>query len=145
MADKRDELAKLTAGIVAAYVSANDVAVEELPGLIASVHGALSGASTPAESDAARAVDLPTAAQIRKSITFEALISFIDGRPYRTLKRHVGKHGLSVEEYRTRYGLPADYPMSAPSYSAARSAMAKASGLGKGGRQAKNGAKKRKS
>lgn len=143
MADNLDELAKFTAGVVAAYVSANDVAIDELPGLIASVHGAFSGVSTAAESDEARAVDLPTPAQIRKSITPEALISFIDGRPYRTLKRHVGNHGLSVEEYRTRYGLPADYPMSAPAYSAARSAFAKAIGLGKGGRQAKNGAKKR--
>lgn len=144
MADNLDELAKLTAGVVAAYVSANDVAVDELPGLIATVYGALSVAGSPdAAPDAAQAVERPTAAQIRKSITPEALISFIDGRPYRTLKRHIGRHGLSVEEYRTHYGLPADYPMSAPAYSAARSAMAKASGLGRGGRNAKSSMKKR--
>jgi predicted transcriptional regulator len=69
-------------------------------------------------------------AQIRRSITRDALISFLDGKPYKTLKRHVGKHGLTPEGYRARFGLPSDYPMVASSYSERRSAIANSIGLG---------------
>src|SRR5439155_1403173 len=79
----------------------------------------------------------PTAGQIRKSITPDALISFIDSKPYKTLKRHLTTHGMTVAEYKTKFGLPNDYPTTAPAYSEARSAMAKALGLGQGGRKAK--------
>ena len=71
------------------------------------------------------------AATIRRSITPDALISFIDGQPYRMLKRHLTTHGLTPQRYRQRYSLPADYPMTAPNYSAARSELAKALGLGR--------------
>ncbi len=60
----------------------------------------------------------------------DALISFIDGKPYKTLRRHLTAHGLSMEEYRARYGLPNDYPSVSANYSAARSALAKGIGLG---------------
>jgi predicted transcriptional regulator len=144
MADEQDKLAKLTAGVVAAYVGAHNVAVGDLPGLIASVHGAFSRAGEADEAaTGAPSVVKATAAQIRKSITHDALISFIDGRPYKTLKRHLRTNGLSVEDYKAMYGLPADYPTSAPSYSAVRSAMAKANGLGQGGRRRKGAAKTR--
>lgn len=71
---------------------------------------------------------------IKRSIGHDGLISFVDGKTYKTLKRHLTGHGLSPAQYRTKYGLPADYPMVAPSYSEARSALAKAIGLGQGGR-----------
>ena len=86
----------------------------------------LSQGSTPE----ALAVDKPTAAQIRKSITPDALISFVDGKPYKTLKRHLSKSGMTIEQYRERYGLPRDYPSTAASYSEQRSALAKSLGLG---------------
>jgi predicted transcriptional regulator len=73
--------------------------------------------------------------------TYAALISFEDGRPYKTLKRHLTTHGMTVAEYKAKWGLPNDYPTTAPGYSEARSAMAKALGLGQGGRKAKAPAK----
>jgi len=88
----------------------------------------------PSESARPGEVDVvakPTAAQIRKSITPDALISFIDGKPYRMLKRHLNTHGLTAKSYQERYGLPTNYPMTAPSYSAARSALATKMGLGR--------------
>ncbi len=72
----------------------------------------------------------PTAAQIRKSVTDAALISFIDGKPYKTLKRHLTTHGETLASYKAKYGLPGDYPSTAPSYSAQRSEMARRIGLG---------------
>ncbi|MCJ2109713.1 MucR family transcriptional regulator [Methylobacterium sp. E-025] len=72
----------------------------------------------------------PTAYQIRKSITPDAIISFLDGKPYKTLKRHLTVAGLTLEQYRARYGLPSDYPSTAASYSAQRSALAHSLGLG---------------
>ncbi len=71
-----------------------------------------------------------TASQVRKSITDAGLISFIDGKTYQTLKRHIGGHGMTPDDYRARYGLAADYPIVAPAYAARRSALAKAIGLG---------------
>ena len=72
-----------------------------------------------------------TPAQIRRSIREDVLISFEDGKPYKQLKRHLSSHGLTPHAYREKWGLPPDYPMTAPSYSAQRSALAKAAGLGK--------------
>ena len=71
-----------------------------------------------------------SAAEIRKSITPDALISFIDGKPYKTLKRHLTTHGLDPAGYRAKYGLPADYPIVSEKYSAARSELARMLGLG---------------
>ncbi len=86
----------------------------------------------------------PTNAEIRKSIGRDGLVSFIDGKVYKTLKRHLSSHGLDPESYRERFGLPSDYPMVAPSYAARRSALAKEIGLGRPGalaaRQAKRNA-----
>ncbi|BDL40943.1 MULTISPECIES: MucR family transcriptional regulator [Methylorubrum] len=122
----------LSADIVSAYVSKNVLPARELPGLIVSVHAAFAGLSrTPAALDVADLdIEKPTVAQIRKSITPEGLISFIDGKSYKTLKRHLRRHGLDADSYRARYGLPSDYPTTAPNYSAQRSAMAKGYGLG---------------
>jgi predicted transcriptional regulator len=115
--------------IVAAYVSNNSVPVAELPTLLSGVHAALAGLGAPSASVEPKAEKL-TAAQIRKSITPDALISFIDGKPYKTLKRHLSGNGLTIEQYRERFSLPRDYPSTAANYSAQRSALAKSLGLG---------------
>ncbi|MGH1571066.1 MucR family transcriptional regulator [Methylobacterium sp. P31] len=118
-----------TADIVAAYVSSNSVPVAELPNLISGIHSALSSLGQGGASEAP-AIEKLTPAQIRKSITPDALISFIDGKPYKTLKRHLSTHGLTFQEYRERFGLPRVYPSVAASYSEQRSAMARSIGLG---------------
>ncbi|MDG2528260.1 MucR family transcriptional regulator [Caulobacter endophyticus] len=133
----------LTAEIVAAYVGANTISIGEIPLLIRSVHGALSDAARPHSSVAEPVEPKPTAAQIRKSITPDALISFIDGKAYKTLKRHLTTHGLTVDQYRMRFGLPGDYPTTAASYSEMRSGLAKALGLGQPGKAAKRSAAKK--
>ena len=115
---------ELTADIVSAYVSNNSVRPADMAELIASTHAALSGLGTAA-APAAPAVEKPTPAQIRKSITPDALISFIDGKPYKTLKRHLTGNGMTIEQYRQRYGLPRDYPSTAASYSASARQLAK--------------------
>jgi predicted transcriptional regulator len=120
---------ELAADLVAAYVSNNNVPLSELPNLIASVHAAVSGLGNGAPAEAA-GPERPTPAQIKKSITPDTLISFVDGRRYKTLKRHLTKHGLTMEGYRSLYGLPADYPSTAASYSAQRSELARSLGLG---------------
>ncbi|WP_342110032.1 MucR family transcriptional regulator [Methylobacterium sp. SI9] len=115
--------------IVSAYVSNNSVPISELPGLLAGVHAALAKLSAPAAATT-EAADKPTPAQIRKSVTPDALVSFIDGKPYKTLKRHLSRNGLTIEQYRERFGLPRDYPSTAASYSAQRSELARSLGLG---------------
>ncbi|WP_407943100.1 MucR family transcriptional regulator, partial [Methylobacterium oxalidis] len=114
-------LLELAGDIVSAYVSNNSLRPAELPALITSVHAALHGlgSGTP-QASAVEEVPKPTPAQVRKSITPDALISFIDGKPYKTLKRHLSTHGLDPYSYRQRYGLPNDYPMVAASYAAQR-------------------------
>lgn len=126
---------ELAADLVAAYVSNNNVPVSELPNVIASVHAALSGLSKGAPVEPA-GPEKPTPAQIKKSVTPDALISFVDGKRYKTLKRHLTVAGLTMDAYRARYGLPSDYPSTAASYSAQRSALAHATGLGQQRRKA---------
>ena len=126
-----DETVELTVGIVTAYVSNNHLPMAELAALIGAVHARLAGLGRQEEAQAeARELVQPTPAQIRRSITPEALISFEDGRPYKTLRRHLSTRGLTAEAYRTKWGLPADYPMVAAAYSAHRSSLAHALGLG---------------
>lgn len=123
-------LTQLTSEIVSAFVGRNPVSISELPELIRLVHGAMSapdGASPEAEAASQKRA---SPAQIRKSVTPDALISFEDGRSYSMLRRHLRAVGLTPEEYRVKWGLPVDYPMVAPAYSARRSAVAKAAGLG---------------
>ncbi|MCJ2086957.1 MucR family transcriptional regulator [Methylobacterium sp. E-005] len=131
----------LTAGIAAAYVSHNHVAAADVPLMLTTLHGALralqDGPVTANTAAAAPAPEIPSPSQIRKSIRPDGLVSFLDGRSYKTLNRHLTAHGLDPRAYRDRYGLPADYPMVAPTYAEQRSALAKAIGLGVPGGQAK--------
>jgi len=121
-------MAALTARIVGAYVAANPLPEQALPGLIQQVHGALAGVDRP---DPAAPEARTPAVPIEKSIRDGFLICLEDGRKFRSLKRHLrAAYDLSPQAYRTRWGLPDDYPMVAPSYSANRSALAKAIGLG---------------
>ena len=123
----------LASDIVVAYVAHNHVATVDLPALIGKVHSALlalaEGHASPVEEPAPAI----TAAQIRKSVQHDRLISFIDGKSYKTLKRHLTANGLTPDGYRERFGLPADYPMVAAAYSERRSSLAKAHGLGSQG------------
>ena len=120
---------------MSAFVSNNNVPVSELPALIASVHAALAGLGKEAPAEPA-GPEKPTPAQIRKSITPDALISFEDGKSYKTLRRHLTMRGLTADGYRAKYGLPADYPMTSASYSAQRSVLAHSFGLGQMRRKA---------
>jgi predicted transcriptional regulator len=125
-------LADLTADIVSAYVTNNRLSPDELPAVIQRVHAALGSLKDgPVELPAEKQ---PPAVSIRKSITPDFLISLEDGRKYKALKRHLGSLGMSPADYRAKWDLPKNYPMVASNYSAQRSAMAKAIGLGAVGR-----------
>ncbi|MEI9425737.1 MucR family transcriptional regulator [Mesorhizobium sp. Cs1299R1N1] len=124
-----DALIELTAEVVSAYVSNNPVPVGELPALIGQVHIALKGTIG---GPVAVPEELTPAVPIRKSVTPDYIISLEDGKKFKSLKRHLSTHyGLTPDEYRAKWGLPADYPMVAPNYAAARSALAKTMGLGR--------------
>lgn len=124
-----DLVTELTAAIVGAYVTKNPVPVSELPGVIASVADSI-GRLGQTQPEVVPEPQKP-AISIRKSLTHDYLISLEDGQQYRTLKRHLGKLGLTPEEYRAKWGLPVDYPMVAPAYAAKRSELAKQLGLGR--------------
>ncbi len=124
----REELLMLTSDVVSSYVSNNSVSPDEIPKIIDQVFKAL----TNAGSDNAIAGDRPQpAVPINRSITPDFLICLEDGKKLKMLKRHLKTaYGMSPEEYRERWGLPADYPMVAPSYAERRSKLAKDIGLG---------------
>lgn len=132
------DLVHLAAGITASYAAGNHFPASALPDVLTAVHGALCGLAqgSAVEAAPAPATDTPSPAEIRKSIRPDGLVSFLDGRSYKTLKRHLTAYGLTPDRYRERFGLPADYPMVAPAYAAKRSALAKAIGLGVPGAQA---------
>jgi len=128
-AARSEHLIELTADIVAAYVGNNPLQMAELPGLISQVHSALSGISTGAVEEPAE--PLKPAVSVRKSVTPDYIICLEDGKKFKSLKRHLRTHyDLTPEQYREKWGLPADYPMVAPSYAEARSKLAKEMGLG---------------
>ncbi|MDX8502289.1 MucR family transcriptional regulator [Mesorhizobium sp. VK4C] len=131
-----DALIELTADVVSAYVSNNPVPVSDLPGLIDQVHAALKGTIG---GPVPKPEDLKPAVPIKKSVTPDYIISLEDGKKFK--KRHLSTHyGLTPDEYRAKWGLPADYPMVAPNYAAARSALAKTLGLGRKPDQAEQAA-----
>lgn len=129
-------LLDMTVGIVANYLSNNNLAPERIGDLISSTHAALANVGQP-EPEAVEIYAHASAGQIRKSIADEGLVSFLDGRTYKSLKRHLSSNGITPGEYRDRYGLPSTYPMVSPAYSARRSELAKSIGLGAKGRKAK--------
>lgn len=123
-----NEMLGLAAEIVTAYVSNNIVTSEELPDVIKTVYSTLSNLD---ESAIAAAAPKP-AVSIKKSCTDDYIICLEDGKKLKMLKRYLRSHyNMTPEEYRTKWNLPADYPMVAPNYAAKRSAFAKEIGLGK--------------
>jgi predicted transcriptional regulator len=123
---------QLTADIVAAFVAKHQVTPEQLTALISEVHTALVRA--PAAAALPEQTPLVPAVSIKKSVTADYIICLEDGEKFKSLKRHLNSdHDLSPEEYRAKWSLPRDYPMVAPNYSTARSALAKSMGLGRKG------------
>lgn len=126
-----NELLRMAADIVSAYVSKNAVPAHQIPELINTVFASLSGLQEPA--DEPQNEPLKPAVPIRKSVTPEFIVCLEDGKKLKMLKRHLrSTYNMSPEEYRSRWGLPADYPMVAPNYAAQRSEFAKKIGLGRG-------------
>jgi len=124
-----NDVAALTVQLLSAYLANNTVASDDLAGLIRSTKDALTG--TPSISAELEPETFTPAVSLRKSLSSpEHIISLIDGRPYKTLKRHLQSHGLTPDDYRSRYNLPASYPMVAPEYSNRRRAVAQEFGLG---------------
>lgn len=131
MADEQQtDLTALTVQLLSAYVSRNPVPSEGLADLIKSTRAALVAPPAPA-AQKEEALKVTPAVSVRKSLASpEHIISLIDGKPYKTLKRHLAAHGLTPDDYRERYGLPKSYPLVAESYSQARRAVAHKLGLG---------------
>ncbi|HZF43935.1 MAG TPA: MucR family transcriptional regulator [Sphingomonadaceae bacterium] len=122
----------------------NRVSADDVPAFLRTMHSTLSelavGAPAPSDEGEGSAVEAEhtPAVTARKSLASkDHIVSMIDGKPYKTLRRHLGKHGLTPEQYRQRYNLKSDYPMVAENYSTARREMAHKIGLGQKGRQAR--------
>jgi len=126
---EQPDLTAMTVQLLSAYFSNNQVPAGDIAGIIEATRGALEGkgeAETPAP------VEHVPAVSVRKSLgSREHIISMLDGKPYKTLKRHLATNGLTPAEYRERYKLPRDYPMVAPAYSEHRRAVAAKLGLGR--------------
>ena len=127
--DMSETLITLTSDIVAAHVSNNNVDVDEVPGLITQVYGALSGLGQEAEPEEVRP---DPAVSIRSSVKKDHIVCLDCGKKMKMLKRHLNtEHGLSIDDYRARWNLGADYPMVAPDYAETRRTLAKKIGLGR--------------
>ncbi len=142
----QENLVTLTADIVAAHVSNNNVAIGDMASLVAKVHEALAGLGQAAE---AQPETRKPSVSIRSSVKPDAITCLVCGNKQKTLRRHISSaHGMTPAEYREEFGLPVSYPMTAPNYSETRRAMAKKIGLarkkgsgGKAGTKAKAKAK----
>ena len=122
-------LITLTADIVAAHVSNNSVSVGDVSNLIANVHGALAGLSVATEP---MPEPLQPAVSIRSSVKPDYIVCLEDGKKLKMLKRHLMTHyQMTPDDYRAKWGLPADYPMTAPNYAAQRKELAHKIGLGR--------------
>jgi predicted transcriptional regulator len=118
----------LTANIVSAYLSNNPTPASEIPNLISQIHAALLRVSGRVETLAEPA---KPAVSVKKSMTPDYLVCLEDGKRFKSLKRHLRtQYNMTPEQYRDKWGLPADYPMVAPNYAVARSDLAKKMGLG---------------
>jgi predicted transcriptional regulator len=132
------DLIELSSEIVAAYVGHNALSAADLPKLIADVYSALKGLGS---GTAVGELEPPKpAVNVRRSVTPDHVVCLEDGKKFKSLKRHLmTHHQLTPHQYREKWGLPADYPMVAPNYSATRSSLAKTSGLGRKSPPARKG------
>lgn len=129
MEDAPENLIDLTADIVSAYVSNNTISPQDLTGLIAEVHIALT--KTVESEPEPEPEPVKPAVSVKKSVTPDYIVCLEDGKKFKSLKRHLRTHyNMSPEEYREKWNLPVDYPMVAPSYAKERSLLAKKMGLG---------------
>ncbi|MXY41642.1 MAG: transcriptional regulator [Rhodospirillaceae bacterium] len=127
----REEMLRMTTDVVSAYVGNNTTATNQLPDLIKTVHGSLNALG---EAQAAESAPKP-AVPVRRSLTPEYLVCLEDGKKLKMLKRYLRTtYDMSPDDYRQKWGLPADYPMVAPNYAKRRSEFAKRIGLGRRGR-----------
>lgn len=132
-------LVTLTADIVAAHVSNNSVGVSDVATLIANVHSALTGLSTPVEAPVEKQ---EPAVSIRSSVKPDYIVCLEDGKKLKMLKRYLmSRFQMTPDEYRAKWGLSADYPMTAPNYAQQRKELAVKIGLGKAGKGSKAAAK----
>jgi len=124
------DITGLTVALASAYISNNPIPSDEVPALIKSIHATLNALNGAVPVIAT--VKLEPAVSVKKSVTSEYIICLEDGKKLKMLKRHLrSRYNLTPEEYRAKWGLPANYPMTAAAYSACRSAVAKKIGLGK--------------
>ena len=127
MSNWEENYTALTAEIVSAYVANNSVQAENLPVLIESLHAAIALLGAPPVAEARRPAVNP-----KRSVHDDYIVCLEDGKKFTSIKRHLmAHHGLTPEEYRVKWSLPRDYPMSAPNYGARRSELAKKFGLGR--------------
>ena len=127
---KSDDILKLAAEIVAAYVSNNPVPAGDVPGMIKSIHGTLGGLVGVTQSEIQTAQK--PAVAVKRSVNPDYIVCLEDGKKLKMLKRYLrSNYNMTPEEYRAKWGLPADYPMVAPNYAAQRSEFAKKIGLGR--------------
>lgn len=129
-----EQLLRMTSDIVSSFVANNTVSSDNLPDVIRSVYRTISTLAAPGEGRAEER--LKPAVPISKSVANDYIVCLEDGKKLKMLKRYLrSKYDMSPDEYRRRWGLPADYPMVAPSYTERRSEFAKKIGLGKGVRK----------
>ena len=122
-------LIEMVSDIVSAYVAHNPVPVADLPKLIEKVHGVLTEIETSGGAD--EKPELKPAVSVRRSVTDDHIVCLEDGKKFKSLKRHLRtRYDMSPDEYREKWGLPADYPMVAPNYAKQRSDLARKMGLG---------------
>jgi predicted transcriptional regulator len=132
---KRQALLPMVTEIVAAHLSNNTVPVGDIPRLIAEVYGALTGLGQASVVTAVASTQEP-AVPVKKSVMPDHIVCLEDGKKLKMLKRHLRTvYGLTPEQYREKWNLPADYPMVAPNYAKKRSSLARQIGLGTGGRR----------
>lgn len=125
------DVAALTVQLLSAYLANNTVAHTDIADLVRATKAALVD-NEALEPESPKAPAQPPAVTARKSLASpDHILSMIDGKPYKTLKRHLAKHGLTPQTYRERFGLPASYPMVAPGFAATRRAIAERIGLGR--------------
>jgi predicted transcriptional regulator len=128
LAIENEILITLAADIVVAHVNNNNVATADITGLIENVYGALATLGAPVETIAEKPKG---AVSVRASIRPDHLVSMLDGKPYKMLKRHLALHGYTPQSYRETFDLPKDYPMVAATYAEKRRDLAKKIGLGR--------------
>ena len=136
--ENKNALIDMTAEIVSAYVGNNEISAAELPSLIQQVYISLADVSqgvTISDNE-----PLKPAIAVKRSVSSDYIVCLEDGKKFKSLKRHLRAHyDMSPDEYRTKWGLPKDYPMVAPNYAQARSTLAKQMGLGQKSKRKKAG------